>query len=523
MTVLDRLNAKKTELQNQHNYLNHSSVTKITLRKKIKIINELIVAYQSTSPATNLPEAEEILKQQIGFERQNEKILNSLRIRNYREQNNVKKTPLILCLFGPSGVGKTTYARLLAQALKKEFFLVSLGGTTDTSLLLGASENSSGTEIGQLTKALTETKTHDPLILLDEIDKVNSYGGDSAIHNCLNAILDPEQNKEILDYYLDVKLDFSQATFVITANDPKKIPEYLLSRISTVVELPGYDNEQKKAIVRQFIQKWFNQNSSLNPDNLEITPEALETLINKTKEKGVRQLKSALDSIFDYCLLQWAQEVSQGKLESKVKIDAETVHKVVPQDFLNIDLEDNQEKISVDEKKELESLRKELERLKGEKDNQIQLKTMRFNSLLALRQIRGQFTDREYQDYEGKINTASSREEIEVVMKEFLLKIKEKITSPRTSGENGDKKTKDKSTETARQNQILTEKIKSLSAEIEKLKREIQDLQKPERSTKIILVVIVLFLMISGVYGVIKLLTFFRERERDKKNKKLKL
>ncbi|CAG8519820.1 10542_t:CDS:2 [Cetraspora pellucida] len=489
--VLDRLNAKKVELEARLSNLYHGgSNRRETLEYKIKKINELITAYQSTSLPTNLTEAEQILDQQVGFEEQNEKILRILKIKGYCQQNNVQKTPLILCLFGPPGVGKTTYANLLAQALKKKFFRVALGGATDNELLLGASESSSGTEIGQLTEALTETKTHDPLILLDEIDKVNSYGGDSAIHNCLNAILDPEQNKEILDYYLDVKLDFSQVAFVVTANDPKKIPEHLLSRISTIVELPGYDNEQKKAIAHH-----------LNPDNLEITPEALETLINKTKEKGVRQLKSALDSIFDYCLLQWEQEVSQGKLESKVKIDPETVHKVVPQDFLNIDLEDNQKKISVDEKKELESLRKELERLKGEKDNQSQLKTVRFNSLLALRQIRGQFTDREYQDYEGKINTASSREEIEVVMKEFLLKIKEKITSPRTNGENGDKKTKDKSTETARQNQILTEKIKSLSAEIEKLKREIQDLQKPERSTKIILVAIVLFLMISGVYG----------------------
>ncbi|CAG8813418.1 1705_t:CDS:2, partial [Racocetra persica] len=333
-----------------------------TLEYKIKKINELITAYQSTSLPTNLAEAEQILNQQVGFEKQNEKILRILKIRGYCQQNNVQETPLILCLFGSPGVGKTTYARLLSQALKKEFFLVSLGGTTDTSLLLGASENSSGTEIGQLTKALTETKTHYPLILLDEIDKVTSYRSNSAIHNCLNAVLDSAQNKEILDYYLDVKLDFSQTTFVITANDPKKIPEHLLSRISTV---------------------------------------------------------------------------------------------------------DNQEKNSVDEKKELESLRKELERLKEKKDNQAQLKTVRFNSLLALRQIRGQFTDREYQDYEGKINTASSREEIEVVMKEFLLRTKEKITSPRTRGENGDKKSKDESTEIARQNQILTEKIKSLSAEIE--------------------------------------------------------
>jgi ATP-dependent Lon protease len=106
-----------------------------------------------------------------------------------------------------------------------------------------------------LTKSLLETKTSNPLILLDEIDKVISYKGNSAIHACLSNFLDPLHNKEILDHYLDVKLDFSQATFVITANDSKKIPNYLLSRASLIVELSEYNFEQKKEISNLFIQE----------------------------------------------------------------------------------------------------------------------------------------------------------------------------------------------------------------------------------------------------------------------------
>ena len=256
MTVIERLNTKKAELEARLNNLYHGgSNRRETLEYKIKKIEELIIAYQSTSSPTNLSEAEKIFSQQIGFEEQKEKVLNSLKIKDYCEEKNVKKDPLIFCLSGPPGVGKTTFAQLLAQVLKKEFFLVALGGTSDSSLLLGANESSSGTEVGQLTKALIETKTRDPLILLDEIDKVGSYKGNSAIHNCLNAVLDPTQNKEVLDYFLDTKLDFSQATFIITTNDQDKIPEYLLSKTPLIVKLPGYNLEQKKEIADQFIQR----------------------------------------------------------------------------------------------------------------------------------------------------------------------------------------------------------------------------------------------------------------------------
>src|SRR5947209_17919475 len=166
MEVVNRLNNKKTELEARLSNLYHGgSNRRETLEYKIKKIEELITAYQSTSSPTNLSEAEEILNHQVGFEEQKEKILNNLRIRDFCEHRNIQQSSQILCLAGPPGVGKTTFAQILAQALKKEIFLVALGGMSDNSLLVGANESSSGAEIGQLTKALTETKSRIPLIL----------------------------------------------------------------------------------------------------------------------------------------------------------------------------------------------------------------------------------------------------------------------------------------------------------------------------------------------------------------------
>ena len=275
------------------------------LQYKIKKIEELIEVYQLSSPSNlNLSEVKEILDQQIGFEEQKRIILENLEteeIARFREQHNIPpKPPLILCFVGPPGIGKTSFAKILAQALKREFFSISLAGLSDTSVLVGTSENSSGTEIGQLTRALVATKTPNPLILLDEIDKTGSSLR-TAIHDCLVSILDSTQNQEIMDYYLDVKLDFSQMIFVITANDLQKISPPLRDRMQ-IFELSGYTIEQKKKIAQKIIQSNFAQNEELQ-DKLKITSEALEVLISKTHEAGVRQLKSALeDRIFSYCL-----------------------------------------------------------------------------------------------------------------------------------------------------------------------------------------------------------------------------
>lgn len=475
MEVIERLRKKLEELEESlsHLWRGGGSQGKQILEYKKKIINYLIDAYQSEPVLADLSEAERILNQQVGFEEQKRKILESVEIAQFR--------PLILCLIGPTGTGKTTFAQLLAQVLKKKYFSVALGGLSNTSLLTGTGENSSGTAMGQLAKALAETKTHDPLILLDEIDKTKP-----ALQDCLLNVLDSVQNHEILDHYLDVKLDFSRATFVITANDRKKVSEQLLSRM-LVIELPGYNNGQKQEIANQVIQKWFEQNASLDRNKFEITSEAVETLINKTKEKGVRQLKSALDSVFDYCLLQWTRETRSGAEESKITIDDNLVNQIIPHDFPNIDQEENPEDPPENYKRQIEILKKELETLREEKNTQIQLKAVKFNALLILRQVREKFKVEEYQNYEGKINLATSREEIEVIEKEFLLQIKQKNALSKPTENNNDKAKLNKLSEIEQLISKLEQQLRTsqqlANMEIDKLKKELENLrkQKPEK------------------------------------------
>jgi ATP-dependent Lon protease len=367
MSVIERLISKKEELEERLSSLYHGgSQRRETLEYRVKKIDELIDTYKKTStPDFSLSEAEEILDQQVGFTEQKRKILEVLETEEFRKLKNIQKSPSILCFVGPTGTGKTTFSHLLSQALKKKFFSVSLGGVSNSSDLVGASENSSGTEIGQLTKSLIESKASDPVILLDEIDKTKPL-----IHSLLIKILDSKQNQEVLDYYLDTKIDFSQVTFVATANDQDKIPAYLRSRMK-IIELPEYSNEQKKEIANRIIQNFFEENSTLNSENFEVTSEALEKLIAKTKEKGVRQLKMAFDDIFNYCILQWAREVKEGETEGKVIVDPELVDQIIPQDFPNIDQKEEKDKPSnnwEDKQKELQQLIQNLQ--EKEKSNE---------------------------------------------------------------------------------------------------------------------------------------------------------
>lgn len=276
--VVNRLGARRDELEEElQDQYQGGSQRRATLQYQINKIGKLIEAYGNSSSLLTLQRTEEILSQQVGFEEQKKQILDNLAIEEFCEQHNIKKNSLVLCLVGPPGVGKTTFAKILAQALGKAFFPIALGGLSEPSILVGNETSSPENDMGQLAKALVKTNSRNPLILLDEIDKAGS-SFKTAIHDHLNSVLDPVQNQEI--------------------------PDYLCSRM-LIVELPGYTTGQKKEIANKIIKNWLDQNEEgIDQDKLDISSEALEALINKTNEKGVRQLKMALNSIFEHCILQ---------------------------------------------------------------------------------------------------------------------------------------------------------------------------------------------------------------------------
>ncbi|WP_147411664.1 AAA family ATPase [endosymbiont GvMRE of Glomus versiforme] len=327
--VIERLKNKKEYLEEKCKLLFNPSIAKVILQNKINMLNELINSYSSISPLASLTNARQIFEKQVGFEEEKKNILERIEIAEYWEPKGVKKEPFILCLVGPSGMGKTTFAQVVAQALEKKFFSVALGGIFDVSTLIGSEADSLANNAGQLTQALIESKVCDPVILLDEVDKTSS-----SIKNCLLNVLDNKQNHEVLDYYLEVKLDFSQVIFVITANDLKQIGKNLSDRM-LVINLKPYTLEQKKEIASVIIQKWFTSNAGFDKNEFDITNEALENLISKTNEKGIRRLEKAIDKVFDYCLLEWLKEAKQGRKKSKIIITKKIINQIISYDFSN--------------------------------------------------------------------------------------------------------------------------------------------------------------------------------------------
>jgi ATP-dependent Lon protease len=269
-----------------------------------------------------------------GLDDVKERITEYIAVRKLRAERGVeaddrgrKESGAILTLIGPPGTGKTSIGESIARATGREFVRMSLGGVRDEAEIRGHRRTYIGALPGRLVRALRDAGTMNPVHMLDEVDKVGAdWRGDPS--SALLEVLDPAQNHSFRDHYLDVELDLSEVLFIATANVAETIPGPLLDRME-VVGFDGYTTDEKVAIARGYLWPRQLERNGLEPGEVEIGDEVLETVVTEyTREAGVRGLERELGKV----LRKTATEIAsrgEGDAEAPVRIDEDGVRKAL--------------------------------------------------------------------------------------------------------------------------------------------------------------------------------------------------
>jgi len=272
---------------------------------------------QFTPENKDIQQAELILHEDhFGLEDVKERILEHMAVSFLKENVQGK----IMCLVGPPGVGKTSIGKSIARALDRKFYRFSVGGMTDVAEVRGHRRTYVGAMPGKLIQGLKETQSSNPVVLIDEIDKLGrDHRGDPT--SAFLEVLDPEQNSTFRDHYLDVPVDLSRVLFICTANVTDTIPGPLLDRME-VIRIAGYVFEEKVAIANQYLIPQTKQQSGIGSDRLELQDEALHKMITDyAREAGVRNLRKLLEKVSRKVALNLVRTPEEEQQKVGVSLD----------------------------------------------------------------------------------------------------------------------------------------------------------------------------------------------------------
>ncbi len=258
-----------------------------------------------------------------GLEDVKDRIVEYIAVKKLRQERGItedKRSGAILTLIGPPGTGKTSIGESIARATGRKFVRMSLGGVRDEAEIRGHRRTYIGALPGRLVRALRDAETMNPVIMLDEVDKVGAdWRGDPS--SALLEVLDPAQNHSFRDHYLDVELDLSNVMFIATANVADTIPGPLLDRME-VIRFDGYTSSEKTAIARGYLWPRQLERNGLRPEEVEISDELLGMVASEyTREAGVRQLERELGTL----LRKTATKIASGQAQAPVVIDVDAV------------------------------------------------------------------------------------------------------------------------------------------------------------------------------------------------------